>query len=190
MCCTQHATSVRCAPCLLSRHPVIFRPYTTWVTMVKSSAHPFPEPTQTPADSACAAADALLRAAAECVRQHDRLGRCLENVCSDDEMMHLAEVNALTDTHLERMTDAYERIATAAPEARSETWWHAANTLWHAAREYARRSAGTDRAQRLAGKHSREKLAELQMEFELERSALMALKQAVADVKTARAEAA
>jgi hypothetical protein len=160
------------------------------MTMAKSSAHQFPEPTQSPADSACAAADALLRAAAETVRQHDRLGRCLENACSDDEMMHLAEVNVLTDAHLERMTEEYERIATAAPEAKNEAWWHAANTLWHAAREYARRSAGTDRAQRLAGKHSPEKLSELAMEFELERSALMALKQAVADVKAARDAAA
>jgi hypothetical protein len=129
-----------------------------------------------------------MRAATECARQHDRLGRCLEVVCSEAELTHLAEINVLTDAHLAEMTAAYERSATAAPEAKSEAWWHAANTLWHAAREYTRRSAGASRAQRLAGKHSKEKLSELAMEFELERSALMALKQAVSAVKALRTE--
>ena len=154
--------------------------------MAKSTAPQFAEPTPTPAATACASADALLRAAVECARQHDRLGRCLEDACSDAELTHLAEVNVLTDSHLAAMTSAYERTATAAPEAKSEEWWHAANTLWHAAREYTRRSAGTSRAQRLAGKHSREKLSELALEFELERSALMALKQAVNAMKALR----
>ena len=70
-------------------------------------------------------------------------------------------------------------MATAAPDAKSTKWFHAANTLWHASREYVRRSAGTNHASRLAGKHSKDKLQELAMEYELERSALMALKQAV-----------
>lgn len=156
--------------------------------MARSTAPQFAEYTPTPAASACAAADALMRAAAECARQHDRLGRCLEVACSDVELTHLAEINVLTDSHLAEMTSEYERSATAAPEAKSEAWWHAANALWLAAREYTRRSAGASRAQRLAGKHSKEKLAELAMEFELERSALMALKQAVSAMKALRPE--
>lgn len=155
--------------------------------MARSTAPQFAEPTPTPAVTACAAADALMRAANECIRQHDRLGRCLEEVaCSDAELTHLAELNVLTDAHLAEMTADYERSATAAPEAKNEDWWHAANALWLAAREYTRRSAGASRAQRLAGKHSKEKLAELAMEFELERSALLALKQAVAAMKALR----
>lgn len=158
--------------------------------MAKSTAHKLAEPTPHPSDTACAAADALLRAATECARQHDRLGRCLENACSDDELSHLVELNALTDAHLDAMTTAYEESANAAPEARDEAWWKAANALWLASREYGRRSAGTNRVQRLAGKHSREKLGELAMEFELERSALMALKQAVSAMKALRPHAA
>jgi hypothetical protein len=156
------------------------------VTMARSTAPQFAEPTPTPAASACAAADALVRAAAECARQHDRLGRCLEGGCSDAELTHLAEINVLTDTHLAEMTVEYERSATS--DAKGEDWWHAANALWLASREYTRRSAGASRAQRLAGKHSKEKLGELAMEFELERSALMAVKQAVSAMKALRPE--
>jgi hypothetical protein len=154
--------------------------------MAKSTAHELAEPTPRPAESACAAADALLRAAVECARQHDRLGRCLEAACSDDEFTHLVELSALTDAHLDAMTTAYEDSANAAPEAKDEAWWKAANAMWLASREYCRRTAGTNRVQRLAGKHSKEKLSELTMEYELERSALMALKQAVTAMKAIR----
>ena len=55
--------------------------------MTKSSARAMSEPVTSPAAAACASADALARAAAECARQHERLGRCLEVVCSDDELL-------------------------------------------------------------------------------------------------------
>lgn len=157
--------------------------------MSKSTAHALAEPVPTPAASACGAADTLLRAAAECARQHERLGRALERACSDVELHHVAELTTLTDTHLQAVTAAYETTATAAPEAKDEAWWHAANSLWHASREYARRNAGTNHVSRLAGKHSREKLRELAMEYELEKSALMSVKRAVADYKAVRKEA-
>jgi hypothetical protein len=137
------------------------------------------EPTVSPVEAATACADALLRAAAECARQHERLGRCLERGCSDVELRHIAELTELTDVHLSAMTESYETAATAAPSGKDEPWWHAANTLWHASREYTRRLAGTDRVTRLLGKHSKEKLTQLTMEYELERSALIALKQSV-----------
>jgi hypothetical protein len=143
-----------------------------------STARPLDEPKQSPADTACGSADALARAANECVRQHERLSQSLKAGCSDDELMHFAELATLTEKHLEAMTLHYESTATAAPEAKNEEWWHAANQLWLASREYTRRSSGATHAQRLAGKHSREKLTELTLEYELERSALLALKQA------------
>jgi hypothetical protein len=155
--------------------------------MAKSpAARALAEPVPSPADTACSAADALCRAAAECARQHDRLGRCLELACSDGELDNIIELATLTDQHLDAMTDSYESMATAAPESKSTEWFHAANTLWHASREYARRNAGTNHASRLAGKHSKDKLHELALEYELERSALMALKQAVADYSALR----
>lgn len=147
--------------------------------MAKSPAPALAEPAPSAAETACSAADTLWRAAAECARQHERLGRCLELGCSDVELDHVVELATLTDKHLASSTAAYESLATAAPDAKSTKWFHAANTLWHASREYTRRSAGTNHASRLAGKHAKDKLHELGMEYELERSALMGLKQAV-----------
>lgn len=155
--------------------------------MSKSTAPALSEPTPTPAASACGAADSLLRAASECARQHERLGRCLELGCSDDELKHIAELATLADAHLSVTAAAYEPLATvAAREAKDSGWWHAANALWHASREYARRNAGVNQVQRVSGKHSRDKLNELAMEFELEKSALLQLKRAVTDYRAVR----
>jgi hypothetical protein len=84
------------------------------------------------------------------------------------------------------MTASYDKTATAAPEAKDQGWWHAANSMWNASNRFLQRTAGTDHVSRLAGKHSKDKLAELAMEYELERSALMALKRAVEEYGTAR----
>lgn len=154
--------------------------------MSKSSAARLSEPIPTPSASACGAADALLRASGECVHQHERLGRALELACSDGELQHVAQCTELAHAYLQTTTAAYDKTATAAPEAKDQGWWHAANGLWDAGRRYLQRTAGTDHVSRLAGKHSREKLAELAMEYELERSALMALKRAVEEYGTSR----
>ena len=150
---------------------------------------PSAESELSPLDLASSCADTLLRAATECARQHERLGRCLERAGSDDELRHIAALTELTDAHLATMTAQYETAATAAPAGKETPWWHAANSLWHASREYSRRLAGTDRVTRLLGKHSKEKLTQLTMEYELERSALIALKQAVANYRALRPDA-
>lgn len=100
----------------------------------------------------------------------------------------MAEQTELSDVHLEAMTGVYEKAADVAKEAKNEAWWHAANGLWHASREYLRRNAGGDHVSRLGGKHHRAKLGELAVEYELERSALMALKQAVSVYRGLRAD--
>ena len=154
--------------------------------MPKPIARELAEPTPSPAVTACAAADSLLRAATECVRQHERISRFLELGCSDTELQHIARMIALADMHLDAMAAAYEKSATAAPSAKDEGWWHAANALWHATREYRRRNAGTNDVSRLAGRHPKAKLGELAMEYELERSALIALKQSATAYRAAR----
>jgi hypothetical protein len=130
----------------------------------------------------------MLRAAAECARQHERLGRCLELGCSDAELMRIAQLTNLADSHLDDTVADYEAAANAAPEAKDERWWHEANALWLAGRELRRRHAGTDYVSKFAGRHAKEKLAELTMEYELERSALMGVKQAIQAYRTARPE--
>lgn len=154
--------------------------------MAKRSAAELDDPTPTPAASACQAADALFRAADESVRLHERLGRTHQLGCADNEVEHLARITSLADAHLDAMTTQYEACANSAPEARDEGWWHAANTLWHAGREYRRRNHTTDLLSRVSGKHSKEKFNELAMEFELERSALLSMKQAVQAYRAVR----
>src|SRR6185503_8202969 len=156
--------------------------------MVKPLAKSLAEPSPSPSAAACANADAMLRAAAECARQHERLGRCLELGCSDAELLRIAQLTNLTDSHLDVTVADYETAATAAPEAKDEKWWHEANTLWLAARELRRRHAGTDYVSKFAGRHAKEKLAELTVEYELERSALMGLKQAIQTYRGTRPE--
>ncbi|HYV96276.1 MAG TPA: hypothetical protein VE967_02345 [Gemmatimonadaceae bacterium] len=157
--------------------------------MTKSADPALAEPKPLPAANACGAADALHRAAAESARLHERLGRSLELVCSDEELKHVAQLTALADEHLSAMCAAYEAAADAAPEAKTEAWWHAANTMWLAAREYNRRNSRSDAVSKLAGKN-RKKLEELTMEYELERSALLGLKQAAAAYHALRPDGA
>ena len=84
--------------------------------MAKSPARALAEPVPSPSETACGAADTLCRAAAECARQHERLGRCLELGCSDVELDNVVELATLTDRHLDSSTAAYEALATAAPD--------------------------------------------------------------------------
>lgn len=125
------------------------------------------------------AADAVFRSAAECCRQHERLARVLELACSDAELSGVAEVVSLCDRLLARHTEAYELAAQAGRGDAESAWWNAANALWLASREYRRRQARGDDASAKLSRHTRAKLGELTLEYELEASAMLALQQAV-----------
>ena len=82
-------------------------------------------------------------------------------------------------------------LAAAEPESHGdEAWWHRANGLWHAAREYARRHQGCDDASRKLRNHSPEALGELAMEYDLEASAVLALRHAAQAYCKVRPQAA
>lgn len=86
---------------------------------------------------------------------------------------------ALCDGSLADLADAYNAAAGDVHPERDEAWWHKANALWHASREYERRHAGCDAlSRRVSGKHNLEQLTSMQMEYELEASALLALRHA------------
>jgi hypothetical protein len=125
-------------------------------------------------------ADALYRAAVECCRQHDRAAR-LSTDGADPELehKHLDALCAMCDGSLEEIAQSYSEAAADLHPAKDEPWWHKANNLWHAAREYARRHAGCDAvSKKLSARHNSEQLATLQMEYELEASSLLALRHA------------
>lgn len=136
-------------------------------------------PPQDPMAVVRARADALYRAAIECCRQHDRSAKLSEDEEPELEHKHLDAMCAMCDGLLAEISDAYATAAGHVHPDRDEAWWHKANALWHASREYARRHAGTNAiAKGVSDKHSAGKLAGMQMEYEFEASALLALRHA------------
>jgi len=150
---------------------------------------------ESPAAALCARADALFRAACECCRQHERVARLVAQ--SDDAAEHKAAYAMVDhcDRTLETMAAAYEKAsARVRPDGEDEGWWRKANALWHASREYARRHSESERLAKRAngtnGARGAASLATLNMDYELEASALLALKQALEGYKKVRPHAA
>jgi hypothetical protein len=140
-------------------------------------------------------ADALYRAAFECCRQHDRAAKLHKDPAEPElEHEHVDALCAMCDGSLSEMADAYKTAAADVHPDREELWWHKANSLWHASREYARRHAGGDAAakssKRSSAKHSPDQLQSMQLEYELEASALLALRHAAEAYRKTRPELA
>lgn len=134
-----------------------------------------------------ARADALYRAAIECCRQHDRSARLMESSETELEHKHADALCAMCDGSLAELAAAYEKEAAHLHPEEDHAWWHKANGLWHASREYARRHAGCDAmSKRVSSNHSPNQLAAMQMEYELEASALLALRHAAEAYKKTR----
>ncbi len=135
-------------------------------------------------------ADALYRSAAECCRQHERLSHITDKSEDESEVRLAEEVAALCDAALATMVEGYEQCtANVHPSNGDDGWWHRANSLWHASREFARRHGACDDTARQRGSHSAERLGELAMHYELEASALFALQQATTAYRKERPEA-
>ena len=136
-----------------------------------------------------AAADALLRSALEAVRQHERAAKLNERSAHHTEMTEATELCELCHRHLAERSELYEASAVGGKGAHDDAFWHAANSMWHAARDYGRRHTECDASSAKLGKHSSERLGELTMEYELEASALLGLKHALATYKKLRPDA-
>ncbi|MEP6691241.1 MAG: hypothetical protein ABJD07_08785 [Gemmatimonadaceae bacterium] len=153
----------------------------------KSKAKPVAE--QTPAVSLCSSADSLFRAAAECCRQHARYSRLVEHDVCDAEEDAACELVTLSDTLLHRMVNDYVAGAASANGHGDDAWWHKANMLLQASREYVRHARRCDDEGRRMGTHTAARLGELALEYELAASAIMALRHAVDDYRRVRPEA-
>ena len=124
-------------------------------------------------------ADALYRAAIECCRQHDRSAKISAADEPDLEHKHLDDLCRMCDGSLAELVAEYTNAAATVHPNEDEPWWHKANALWHASREFARRHAGCEElGKRVSGKHAPNQLASMQMEYELEASSLLALRHA------------
>ncbi|HEX2723624.1 MAG TPA: hypothetical protein VHM24_11975 [Gemmatimonadaceae bacterium] len=134
-------------------------------------------------------ADALYRAASECHRQHTRHARLVERSAPDEEQRSALEMAYLCDDYLGDAILGYEQAKGHTKVGPDEEWWHKANMLWHASKEYIRRHASCDGMSRRVGRQSRNRLAELAMSFEIEASALLALRMAADSYRKVRPEA-
>ena len=144
-----------------------------------------------PIEAICAKADTLFRSACECCRQHERLARMVEISTVDAEQRTTTELVKLCDAALAKAAAAYEKCtARAHPNGDDEAWWQRANALWHASREYIRRHTMCEKESRRAEERSSARLGELQLDYELEASALLAMQQALEAYKKVRPSAA
>ena len=155
------------------------------MTPAKASA---PESTQS-VSPLTDAADALFRAAIEACRQHERVARCSGRGVSDDELKEMAELCEMGHRHLAARTVAWEQAAALGQGKAEDAFWHSANTLWHASREYARRHHSCDALNTKVSRRSTDALGALTLEYELEASALLALSHAVAGYRKLRTDA-
>lgn len=136
------------------------------------------------------AADALMRSAFEAARQHERVAKLNERGAHHSEMTEATELREVCHRHLKARAELYEMSAAGGKVGHDEALWHAANTMWHAARDYCRRHTECDEASGKLAKHSADKLGELALEYELEASALLGLKAAIGTYKKLRPDAA
>ena len=137
-------------------------------------------------------ADALYRCAVECCRQHERLSALVGRDALQVEQRAARSLVALCDEALVELAACYERAASRAHPEKENGCWRAANALWLAAREYARRQRTSTRAARGiadGGEHSA-RFTEIALDYDLEASALLLLKQATEGYRKARPEAA
>ena len=100
----------------------------------------------------------------------------------------MAELCELGHRQLAARTDAWERAAAEGQGKTDDAFWHAANALWHASREFARRHHSCDALTTKVSRRSTDTLGALTLEYELEASALLALSHAVAGYRRQRSD--
>lgn len=132
-------------------------------------------------------ADALCRAATECHRNHTRHAKLVENDAPPDEQAVALEDAFISDDALATAMSGYETAKGHTDTHADDAWWHKGNMLWHATREYIRRHASCDgMSKRL--RQSPNRLAQLTLSYDLEASALLALKMAADAYRAVRPE--
>ncbi len=125
-------------------------------------------------------ADRLYRDAHESVRQRERYARLVDVGAHETEQAAALRVACLCDEVLLSSVKNYESAASGAAVRSQDEWAQKANSLWQASREYQRRHQECDqRSRQFGANHSASHLGELAMQYDLEASALLALRMAL-----------
>lgn len=140
----------------------------------------------TPEPIACS--DGLARTAAETCRQHERLSKLMALSVSKAELAAAVALVDTIDLALAEAVAAFEKKCAKAPVSEQPDLRAAANAMWLAAREYLRRHSIAEKASRQITQGG-DSLGDLQLEYELEASALLGLKHATATYQKLRPDA-
>ncbi len=158
-----------------------------------NGAAPDAASTRTPAELLQRRADALYRAAAECHRQRQRYACLVQHRAPEGEQNVALRLARLCDEYLVERIGLYDKAAAHCGAAKcgfaDSPWWHKANAVWRASREYERRHQEADRGSRTSGEHTAVTLGALTLDYDLEASALLFLKHALDDYRACRPEA-
>lgn len=148
------------------------------------------DPSVTTVDLLRAKADGLFRVATECIRQQDRCAHLGSLSCGQTEKRVAQSAARQSIDALATMIESYEKSSAALKvDGADEAWWRKANAVWMAAREFARRHSGTDIAQKDLSTPDAGRFGELAVDYELEASALLALRQAADNYRQVRPDA-
>jgi len=159
------------------------------MTLKPTLETPAIDPNITTVDVLRAKADGLFRIASECIRQQDRCAHLGSLSCAQTEKRLAQSAARYSIEALATMLEAYEKSSTLKVEGADEAWWRKANAVWMASREFARRHRGTDAASKDLESPGAGRFGELALDFELEASALLALRQAADSYRQVRPEA-
>ena len=138
-------------------------------------------PPASPAAALIEIADTLYRTAGAACSEHRRYADLVEREASDAEQKSARSAVRACDEALDEAVDLYEVACLEDAGHADDAWWHRANMVWTAAKEYLRHHASSDRMTRGSvgqgnGGHGRAELLELSIEYKLEASALLRLR--------------
>jgi hypothetical protein len=151
-----------------------------------ATAHP---PALSPTAALIDIADTLYRTAADACTEHRRYADMVERAVPESEQKTSRHSVRICDEALDEATDLYEIACLEETNHADDAWWHKANMMWRAAKEFLRHHATSDRLTRGGQGHGRAELMELSIEYKLEASALLRLRHTIDAYAEIRPEA-
>ena len=132
-------------------------------------------------------AELLQRVALTSCNRHHSYSALVKKGASESEQRAALAAVRECDEILDEAVDLYQVACLEETNHADDAWWHKANMVWRAAKEYLRHNVASRRSTRFDNGHSRDHLRELSIEYELEASALLHLRHATDSYKAVRA---
>lgn len=134
-------------------------------------------------------ADTLYRTAAMSCSEHRRYADLVEKAAGEGEQKAARSKVRGCDEALDEAVDLYEVACLKESGHADDAWWHKANMVWRAAKEFLRHHASSDKMTKGGAGHGRAELLELTIEYKLEASAILRLRHTIDAYRDVRPEA-